>query len=345
MCKLSIVVPIYNAERYLNRCIDSLLQIGSQDIEILLIDDGSNDGSSEICGSYSGDVRVKIVHKPNEGIAATRNIALDIAKGEYLYFCDADDYVESKVFDNIDLDSSDLHVFGYVKETIKQNTSSQNIFQLSENILDRKSIKECLHMDTKIIYPLWNKIFRKSIVDANKIRFESVNCWEDAVFVLDYLRHVESVQFHSKLLYHYQVLSGVESLSKQKFIANRKNQYLLLYQRRCLLCDELELSDSEKKKADGRNSLIYSITGDILRNTTFAALKKGYADYQKYYDELFSLQEVKNVFHEHQKLKSFEAKLCVIIVKLVYLTGNRRLFVAFEIGVNIIKRVLRKEKS
>lgn len=92
---ISIIVPIYNAEKYLNRCITSLLQQTYSNIEILLIDDGSTDHSLEICRKYR-DSRIRVISKQNEGVSATRNLGIELAKGEYIMFCDADDFVEKE---------------------------------------------------------------------------------------------------------------------------------------------------------------------------------------------------------------------------------------------------------
>ena len=92
--KVSIIVPIYNAEKTLHRCVDSILNQDVTDFELLLIDDGSKDDSAKICDTYAAsDNRVRVIHKENSGVSATRNLALNEAKGEYLQFLDADDWI------------------------------------------------------------------------------------------------------------------------------------------------------------------------------------------------------------------------------------------------------------
>ena len=96
--KVSIIVPIYNAENTLHRCIDSILNQDYMDFELLLIDDGSKDTSGVICDEYAAkDARVRVIHKENSGVSASRNLALDEAKGEYLQFLDADDWITPNV--------------------------------------------------------------------------------------------------------------------------------------------------------------------------------------------------------------------------------------------------------
>ena len=94
---ISIIVPIYNAEQYLHRCIDSILHQNYTDFELLLIDDGSKDASGAICDEYAAkDTRVRVFHKENGGVSSARNLGLDNAQGEYITFCDADDYVDQE---------------------------------------------------------------------------------------------------------------------------------------------------------------------------------------------------------------------------------------------------------
>lgn len=93
--KISVIVPVYNAEKYLHRCIDSILNQTFPDFELLLIDDGSKDQSGEICDEYAKkDSRVKVFHKENGGVSSARNVGIDNAVGEYICFCDSDDWVE-----------------------------------------------------------------------------------------------------------------------------------------------------------------------------------------------------------------------------------------------------------
>ena len=100
--KISVIVPAYNTEKYLRRCIDSILAQTFTDFELLLIDDGSTDQSGEICDEYADkDVRIKVFHKANGGVSSARNVGLDNALGEYICFCDADDWVDNDYFEQM----------------------------------------------------------------------------------------------------------------------------------------------------------------------------------------------------------------------------------------------------
>lgn len=102
MCKVSIVVPVYNVEKYINRCIESIINQTYKNIEIILVDDGSTDSSGEICDKYSEkDSRIKVIHKQNGGLSDARNSGIDIATGDYLLFVDSDDYIDINLIKNM----------------------------------------------------------------------------------------------------------------------------------------------------------------------------------------------------------------------------------------------------
>ena len=112
--KISIIVPVYNAERYLHRCIDSILAQTFRDFELLLIDDGSKDNSGYICDEYAEkDERVKVWHKENGGVSSARNVGLDNARGEWVTFADSDDWLESNAFAYYD-ELTNKHTFDYL---------------------------------------------------------------------------------------------------------------------------------------------------------------------------------------------------------------------------------------
>ena len=110
MPKVSFIVPVYNAGKYLHRCIDSLMQQSFTDFEVLLVDDGSSDDSGKICNDYAAkDERVKVFRKVNGGVSSARNLGLDNASGEYISFVDADDYLETNAMsDSLFIDGYDL---------------------------------------------------------------------------------------------------------------------------------------------------------------------------------------------------------------------------------------------
>lgn len=196
---ISIIVPVYNAEKYLKRCIDSILAQTYSDWELILVDDGSTDLSGKICDEYANnDNRIKVVHKHNGGASSARNKGLDIAEGGYIAFIDADDYVEesylSKFVENIG--KADLLQGGLLEVGQYENDCSikkYRYYDLDNNTdaVELLNVNEAGRI--RICY-VHVKLFRNDIIQDNSIRFDTgMKLSEDFCFVLDYLSYIHSV--------------------------------------------------------------------------------------------------------------------------------------------------------
>ena len=179
--KYSVIIPVYNVENYLTRCLDSLLAQNYADLEILLIDNGSKDQSGQICEDYAAKFsNITAYHIPNKGVGSARNFGLAKAKGEFICFVDADDYLEGNLFSDLEsqLDSQlDLLVFSYYN-SIEQNLSE---ITRSAKILPTEGKKDksdfiALFQElflTDMMYTVWNKIYRREFLEEHQIVFES----------------------------------------------------------------------------------------------------------------------------------------------------------------------------
>lgn len=206
--EISVIVPVYNVEKYLCSCIDSILAQTFTDFELLLIDDGSKDKSGKICDEYARkDRRVKVFHKENGGVSSARNLGIDESNGEYLFFVDSDDIISSSYIDLfvncIRKNDSVCVVCKYTNRLslLKNQVDSVKIKEMtSSEFLDEIWISE-----GKLDGYLWNKIFkRKFLIDFN-IRFdEKVSIWEDMLFVVEYFINISTVVFVDAVLYYYR---------------------------------------------------------------------------------------------------------------------------------------------
>ena len=204
---ISIITPIYNAEQYLYRCIDSILSQSYPDFELLLIDDGSKDSSGAICDEYAAkDSRVRVFHKENGGVSSARNIGLDNALGEYITFCDADDYVGTEwlaAYCGAMEHKLDFIVQGFYKiigddtvENMLPPFTGKSRVELQE-LVKRLVTSSCFGY-------IWVKAFRRELVESHKIRFdENSSFTEDAQFIAACLEHVMSFQIVDKANYYY----------------------------------------------------------------------------------------------------------------------------------------------
>lgn len=200
--KISVIVPVYNAEKYLRRCIDSILAQTFTDFELLLIDDGSMDKSGKICDEYAKkDNRIRIFHKENGGVSSARNIGLDNAYGEWIAFADADDKVYSCWLENfIDEISkkADLIITSF---TSNYKGAEKNVI-VNENIGLENAI---LTLEAKESFGyLWCKCFKKNIIKIFDIRFnERFMIWEDALFIYEFVCRIKNIATSSKIGYYY----------------------------------------------------------------------------------------------------------------------------------------------
>lgn len=205
MCnpKISIVVPVYNAEKSICRCIDSILSQTFSDFELLLIDDGSKDKSGVICDDYSEkDKRVRVFHKENGGVSSARNVGLDKAKGEYLCFCDSDDYVDSDWISNFAYYfPSEMIIQGFKWQ--KENDVRWNFVKNQLGTFGLIKALESLHSLNNMGY-LWCRCFNKTIIEKYHIRFvETYLLREDYEFITSYCKHIVRVSLVSSCSYNY----------------------------------------------------------------------------------------------------------------------------------------------
>lgn len=202
--KISVIVPVYNAERWLHRCIDSILAQTFTDYELLLIDDGSTDASGAICDEYAQrDTRIRVFHKPNGGVSSARNLGLDNAQGEWISFVDSDDWVNCNYLDlfttQID-NGAELIVQGFIPHG--------NLWQTRTGINYKGAVKEGLlklHKEN-ILGFICNKLYKLSIIKDSVLRFDTeVVLREDELFMLQYVERIFTIQCIEEGAYHYDM--------------------------------------------------------------------------------------------------------------------------------------------
>ncbi|MDO5479725.1 MAG: glycosyltransferase [Clostridia bacterium] len=223
--KVSIIIPVYNVEKYLKRCLDSLVNQTLEDIEIILVDDSSTDSSLEICRKEAGkDSRIKVLSKPNEGAGRARNKALEVASGEYIGFLDSDDFVEPDMFKtlyekaekyNSDLVMSgvlfvDGNMFSEKGECVKKIYFEKDThFETEEELKSLRmgivGAKPDDADDSKYGMSIWKNLFRREIIKENNLIFQSERemLSEDALFMIDYISCIKRATGINEAFYNY----------------------------------------------------------------------------------------------------------------------------------------------
>lgn len=209
---VSVIVPIYNVEKYLSESLDSLIAQSYTNLEIILVDDGSPDNCGKICDEYSiSDSRIKVIHKKNGGVSSARNAGIEVSTGEWIYFMDSDDVIDKELINealNTALkDGTDMCFFDYNsglgKISVKQRAieSEENIFKNVESI-------ETLSLYFSKMGNIWDFITKAELI-RNKIKFdETISLFEDDLFKFQIYGQIKSYSYLHKELYHYRIRSS-----------------------------------------------------------------------------------------------------------------------------------------
>ena len=236
---VSVIMPVYNSEKYLDRAIQSILEQTYKDFELIIVDDGSTDSSRSIINKYAQmDHRIRFISQVNAGVSAARNVGIREVKGEWIYFIDSDDYVDSCFLQEVMAysESFDMIIAGvhrHYDNEIKQDrtfvpinmevTSKSEYGAFLGNILRDRS------QDLVFNY-LWNRVIRSSIVTENKILFdENITLGEDFFFICDLLNCSIKIKTISKAYYHYNIHGNTSLVGK--FYINELDRRKLVYQR------------------------------------------------------------------------------------------------------------------
>lgn len=199
---VSIVIPIYNVEKYIKKCVDSVINQTYKELEIILVNDGSPDNCGEIANQYKEeDPRIKVIHKKNGGLSDARNAGLEVVTGEYLCFIDSDDYIE---FDAVEVllsnainTNSDVVVCSYFNEKV----------DINENILSKEPVNlqvDNLSSMAPIIGYAWNKLYKTSFIKKHKLKFvKGLSLVEDIVFNEKVFLNTSEIIYINLPLYHY----------------------------------------------------------------------------------------------------------------------------------------------
>lgn len=241
--KVSIIVPVYNREKTIGPCIDSILSSIFTDFEVLLIDDGSTDTTRNVCEEFaSRDSRIKFFYKPNEGVSVARNIGLSHAKGEWITFVDSDDAIipshlnvmECKYDETIDMIMTG-HTRGkivYGKLKIKDLQDSSQDVETSPNAA-AYLFNDFMPFKNPV-YPIWNKFFKRKILLEHRIYFDTtMSLGEDQVFLCDYLLHAKGIVYYKNKSYVNIVWSNLSHLGQKlrtpsDYLHNQRKNYKAL---------------------------------------------------------------------------------------------------------------------
>lgn len=306
--KISVIVPVYNVEKYLRQCIDSILVQTFTDFELLLIDDGSTDKSGDICDEYAvKDARVRVFHTENRGVSAARNNGLREASGDWICFVDSDDWVEDDY----------LQCLLYERKLIDECLVCQS-FYVEDELCPEKRYKSRLYSDVILKEPfdvqqmmmyilndysvnIFAKLFNRNVINENNVYFcEKTSVFEDAIFLHEYLLLIKEIHLRSSVSYHY-----VQKINNNQSLTRKKHS-----------CEEWMITADELLKTNDLLIKKFSISGvkDLRNIYNRYGLRQLYSAYvnvrQDNYIVIFNrVKECKYLFYKYYVPLTFSQRL------------------------------------
>ena len=200
---ISVIVPVYQAEATIRRCVNSILSQTHTDLELILVDDGSTDRSGNICDECAAaDNRIHVVHKENAGVSAARNSGLDIAQGDFVTFIDSDDFVGSQYLENLLTPDADLTMCGL--SVISETGVESPLLSPSDDVYPTNPQTIADWFDNNYLKYVCGKLFRRGIIESHKMRFDArISLGEDSVFVTEFAMYCNRFASVSAILYYY----------------------------------------------------------------------------------------------------------------------------------------------
>lgn len=300
--ELSIIIPVYQAEKYLRDCLSSVLNQSFENFELILIDDGSTDESASICDEYAkNDSRILVIHQENKGQSAARNKGLKLAKGEFVGFIDNDDRIEPEMFalllklakgNNTDITSCSYSQLNPDGEIVYPQKIDETVYSFN----NYDGMKEFLSREKLNIY-VWTKIYKRSFLEKNSIRFEEGKIDEDFLFNFQAYKYSNKSLLVSlpKYIYTYRLDSTSRSYSQTSL-----SKYLTgtMYRTDKIL-NETQTIYPDLTYLANRQKIIYSLGMlDVIFQSNL--------DVKNYYDEiiLYLKENAKQLIDERNKIRN-----------------------------------------
>ncbi len=209
--EISIIIPVYNVEKYLRECLESIVKQIKANIEVIAIDDGSKDSSGKICDEYAKKYDfIKVIHKENAGVSVARNCGLKEAKGKYIMFLDSDDVLTDGIIERVceEIKSNDdMYTFAFEEIDEEGEKVDLSRKELKEGIYNKKEfLKEYYKKFRTFPWAVWQSVYKKSIIENNKLEFQiGIKIAEDTDFYMRYIEHIDNIKNITLSIIKYRV--------------------------------------------------------------------------------------------------------------------------------------------
>lgn len=292
---LSVIIPVYNVEKYLDNCLQSVFKQSSDQIEIIIVDDGSTDRSKEICETWQKkEDRMIFLSKKNEGVSIARNIGLELSSGKYIYFIDSDDWIEADHLENIlkslaDMKEFDLLLTSHTVDKVTADRTHHKILSTETQKIQNDDTLGLLIMDHQTIGGfVCNKVFSADIIKESKLAFNSgMTIMEDLNFVLNYFSCMKKAALFVPLKgYHYEIRE--ESVTVNQKDPKRVEEYVFI-----INSFLKTLKVIPEKYTQTKRTLFYFIVGESARFSAYLSKT------DEYYDKKYLTSIVKNFLYQY----------------------------------------------
>lgn len=339
MAKVSIIIPIYNAERYLKNSIESVCNQTLQDIEIILVNDGSTDNSLQICEKYASiDHRIKIIDKKNEGVSVARNKGMELATSEYITFVDPDDEVEIDMYENLYMkickNKCDVILCNYIQ--IDKMGSLKVNLPIMEGTYERDQIQEILLNivggykleKTPIMGSVWRGMYKKSLVDKHNLKFPAdIRPMQDLVFITNYLAKCNTMYIDENFYYIYYIRpnTGVTGYKNNMWHNNKKVS--------CMLEDVLKENNLE---VEGE----VMITNRVINLILGAISNEAHSDNKsKLYTKLKNIKKITEDEFVYKYMNLIDDANLKIMKKLILFCVKSKLALPLYIYYSFVRKI------
>lgn len=287
MPKISVIVPVYNVKTYLDKCVDSIVTQTYNNLEIILIDDGSTDNSSQICDAWAErDSRIKVIHQKNSGVAAARNKGLQIATGDYIGFVDSDDWIVDTMYRNmmegIWQTGADAAFTGY-KRVLESGKQIGHQYKMSGLCSRDEAILSVI--EGGYFVTIWNKLFSRDICIKNEkiIRFEPFLCGEDEHWLIRVLLNTNKVYLINQTAYFWQIRS--KSITYDRYLFDRRLDVFRVKQANCKLLQNVNVVVYQAAVVDQYINMYTTLVDAYIHKNREACelMKEHLKDYKKVY--------------------------------------------------------------
>lgn len=325
---ISIIIPIYNMEQFLERCLDSIVNQTYTSLEIILVNDGSTDSSGDICDAYAhNDSRIKVISQVNAGVSAARNAGLNVATGEYISFIDPDDYIKVNAYETL-IPYLNNNTIDILRFNANRKGEILNRLPFEGEYAGKRFEEEVLlpmigsekFGGMFILGVLWIHLFKREIIEKNHIRFnKELRRCEDRLFTITCMLHADKMFFSDDILYHYQV--NDESLS------NRYDP--IRWQQELLFMDDLKKEYTQTRSRSFVTEADKRIKNDfVLRAVTSINNEYFTNNSNSFWQRYKNIKTIVNNKHTKLSIKEIQKEklglkgsliLCMIKYRLVFL--------------------------